>query len=443
MTKISKRFLLYLISVVILMLFTLIFINTKFIKRYYTYIKKQEIIKISDSLINNTSNENIKNIENNEKVIIVKVSNKTDINIINEEIRKSFLEKGLGLEKYWLWEEDYNTTIKDNSKIKIYRQEKLNYSLLVRYLSIENDFITIAMIIPNISEIVKIINIISIFIFIGIILFISIIILYLLRKVTNPIFKICDNTKNIAIQKFEKLNIKTNDEIEILSNNINFMSDEIQKYQESIINKNKDIENLLNALTHDLKTPISLIKLYSQGIKDNLDDGTFLDIIVEQNNKLNNIISQLLDLFKIKQVDNIKEKINLSNILNSIINEQVINLKEYNVFLNISENITITGNKFEIELLLKNLITNAIKYSYDKNIDIYLYENIFYVINGLNKNTNLQNLFKEFYVGEKSRNKEMSGTGLGLSIVKAICEKNNYEYGYKVKQDKIKFFINF
>lgn len=285
MTKISKRFLIYLTSTIIIMLLTLIIINIKFIKKYYVYNKKQEIIKISNSLIDDRSNTNIKYIEDNEKVVIVKISNETDINILNEEIKRKFLDKGLGLEKYWFWEEDYNTTINDGSKIRIYRQEKFNYSLLVRYLSIENDLISIAMIIPNISEIVKIINIISIFLFLGIILFISIIILYLVKKVTNPIFKICDNTKNIAIQKFEKLEINTNDEIELLANNINFMSDEIQKYQKSIIEKNKDIENLLNALTHDLKTPISLIKLYCEGIKDGLDDGTFLNTIFKYYNR--------------------------------------------------------------------------------------------------------------------------------------------------------------
>lgn len=133
----------------------------------------------------------------------------------------------------------------------------------------------------------------------------------------------------------------------------------------------------------------------------------------------------------------------MSNILNSIINEQKINLKNFNLYLNIKDNIKIYGSKFEIDLLFQNLITNAIKYSYDKNINIKLDINKFYIINGIDKNMDLENLFKEFYVGEKSRNKEMSGTGLGLSIVKTICEKNNYNYGYSIEQEKIKFFINF
>ncbi len=441
MTTICKKFLFSLISIIIIMFLILIFINSNFIEKYYIYNKNQEMIKISNTLLNNLSEENIQYIEENEKIIIAKLPKEDDINALNANIKAKFLEKGLAIDTELL-SEDYNA-IKSGFITKIYRQDKLNYSLLVTYLSVDNIFLAIATILPNISEVIYFTNIVSLFIFLLIIVFISVTILYLAKKITSSILKICNNTKNIANQKFEKLEINTNDEIELLANDINFMNDEIQKYQNSLIEKNKDIENLLNALTHDLKTPIALIKLYCEGIRDGLDDGTFLNTVIRQNSKLNDIIHQLLDLFKIKQAKLEKEEINITEILNNIINEQEINLKEYSLDLNIKKSVKIYASKFEIEILFQNLVTNAIKYSADKTIQINLSKNEFYITNGINKNIDLKSLFKKFYVGEKSRNKAMSGTGLGLSIIKNICEKNEYKYGYSAEKDRLKFFINF
>lgn len=446
MNKISKKFLFNLIFVICIMLIILIFVNTKFIRGFYIYEKEQEITKIFNEVLKDISDENINRIENAKNVIIAKVKNCDDIDILNKIIKDEFLEKGIDIENYWFWDEEYSAVIKKGSNVKIYSQNDFNYSLLTEYINVDDNFLIIAMIIPNINEIIQIVNIISIIIFFLVVAIVFLVILSLVKNITEPLNKICAATQNIAMQKFDYLDIKTNDEIEILANNINFMSSEIQKYQESIINKNKDIENLLNSITHDLKTPISLIKLYANGIKDGLDNGTFLDTIIKQNNKLDKIIEGLLSIFKIKQTEVLKENFEVSHLINEIIEEQKINLKLHNINLdcNIEDEVFIYANKEEIIMLLENLITNAIKYTADNYIRITFNSDANFVVsNGIKSDINFEKVFEEFYVGENSSKKELSGTGLGLSIVKTICEKNNYPYGYYKTNDKINFYINF
>ncbi|WP_309559712.1 ATP-binding protein [Clostridium tagluense] len=107
------------------------------------------------------------------------------------------------------------------------------------------------------------------------------------------------------------------------------------------------------------------------------------------------------------------------------------------------------GDKEGLDTVLNNLITNAIKYTNNNEVQIEIFKEnnnvIFSIVNGLEKSSgeNLENIWDPFYVLEKSRSKELSGTGLGLSIVKKILEKHNLNFGFNVKEDKIEFYIIF
>lgn len=106
--------------------------------------------------------------------------------------------------------------------------------------------------------------------------------------------------------------------------------------------------------------------LYANGIKDGIDDGTFLETILEENEQMSVMVNRLLYLSRIEKNRVELEKVNLSNQLFNMINKYSILAKERKMtFLpKIEESIYILGNKGLLQSLFFNLITNAIKYSF-------------------------------------------------------------------------------
>ena len=185
-------------------------------------------------------------------------------------------------------------------------------------------------------------------------------------------------------------------------------------------------------LPHEVKTPLSIIKVYVQGIEDGFDDGTYLDVIHDEIHKIDGLIENLLLWFKIGREENEKERVDLFKIINENLHKYklVFDENKLKVDVNICDGLDyfVFSNKDHINMVFENLLTNAIKYSNDKRIEIFLNkenEKIkFRIINGIDKiEDDMEKIWIPFYVLEKSRDKNFSGTGLGLPIVKEILEK--------------------
>ena len=287
MSKLAKKFLLSISAVLIVVVLISVVVNSQFIGRYYIYERKSEINEICNTLMQNAESldEAIAALEESRDVVIARVDNTSDIDVLNERLRNAFLDKGLGLDRYWLWDQDYLNTMANGRQLRIYNQSKLHYSILVEYLNLEETFAGVAIIIPNISEIVSLINGITLCIFLAAVIIMMILIYFLVKKITTPLSEISALTKDISNQNFSQIEIRTNDELEDLASSINDMSCKLKESQEALIEKNRQMEALLGNVSHDLKTPVALIKAYTCGIKDGIDDGTFLDTGIRQNEK--------------------------------------------------------------------------------------------------------------------------------------------------------------
>lgn len=167
MSKLAKKFLLSISAVLIVVVLISVVVNSQFIGRYYIYERKSEINEICNTLMQNAESldEAIAALEESRDVVIARVDNTSDIDVLNERLRNAFLDKGLGLDRYWLWDQDYLNTMANGRQLRIYNQSKLHYSILVEYLNLEETFAGVAIIIPNISEIVSLINGITLCIF--------------------------------------------------------------------------------------------------------------------------------------------------------------------------------------------------------------------------------------------------------------------------------------
>ncbi len=95
--------------------------------------------------------------------------------------------------------------------------------------------------------------------------------------------------------------MKTNDEIGDLATSINIMSEKLHEAHEDLTDRNEHLKRFMGDVTHELKTPIALVKAYSMGIKDGLDDGTYIDTIIKQTDQISNLIEELLRFSKLER----------------------------------------------------------------------------------------------------------------------------------------------
>ena len=200
--------------------------------------------------------------------------------------------------------------------------------------------------------------------------------------------------------------------------------------------------DLINNITHEFKTPISSIALATEAlIEPQLRDQQgsikkYSDIIAEENERLTKLVENLLNTaaFERSEIDLKKEKVNVSEILSSIVSKA----KSVSDNINISVNDTTSGqviikaDVFHLSNILSNLIDNAVKYS-EEIIDISIKvkkngDGIEISISdkgiGISKN-NQQKIFETFYRVPTGNIHNVKGNGIGLSYVKKLVEAHN------------------
>lgn len=195
-------------------------------------------------------------------------------------------------------------------------------------------------------------------------------------------------------------------------------------------------------VSHELRTPLTTIKSYAETLLDGaLEDKeiaiSFLEVINNEGDRMTALVQDLLELSRLdnKQTKFKMNKINLTYILEESINKLQIHAKKKEQAMNYhkpDDEHFIIGDANRVEQVIKNIISNAIKYSLEKSlININVYEeqgNIVIAIrdNGMGIPTeDLPRIFERFYRVDKARSRAMGGTGLGLAIAKEIMDYHN------------------
>ena len=194
-------------------------------------------------------------------------------------------------------------------------------------------------------------------------------------------------------------------------------------------------------VSHELKTPITTIKSYTETLIDSELDRDlsqkFLGVIDSECDRMARLVSDLLQLSNLdyKRTKWKKSDISLKDTINDSIIKLDLSFKEKNqkVSLKLDEELPkITADKDGIEQVILNLLSNANKYTEaNGQIDINCYmedKNVVIRIkdNGIGiSEEDKKRIFERFYRVEKGRSRELGGTGLGLSIAKDIVEAHN------------------
>ena len=205
-------------------------------------------------------------------------------------------------------------------------------------------------------------------------------------------------------------------------------------------------------VSHELKTPITSIKGYSETLLDgDCDKETekhFLHVIDDNADRMEKLVQDLLTLSKYdnNRVTSKPTEFDLGELAKSCKEKFDIEIKKKNQEVNcfVTADVpSVYADRDGIERVILNILSNSIKYTPDGGkIDIY----VGYVHNdayvkikdngiGIPKN-DLERIYERFYRVDKARSRQLGGTGLGLSIAKEIIEKNNGSINIKSKVDE-------
>ena len=200
-------------------------------------------------------------------------------------------------------------------------------------------------------------------------------------------------------------------------------------------------------VSHDLKTPLTMIKAYAEMIrdisyKDHDKMNEHLGIIVDETDRLTVLVNDILDLSRMQSnADTLSiETFDLADDIKTIVNRyQIIKETEkYIINVEMPESIKIKADKKKINQVIYNLINNAINYTgEDKTVTVRVTKHKkYYLVEIIDtgkgiKESEIPYIWNKYYKNDKNHQRNVVSTGLGLSIVKEILELHGYEYGVK------------
>lgn len=275
-----------------------------------------------------------------------------------------------------------------------------------------------------------------------ILLFACIISIVISSHIANPLVKISKNAKSLIKGEFN-MTIRHGeyDEIKTLTENLNAASAEISK-TETLRN------DLMANVSHDLKTPLTMIKAYAEMIRDLSGDNPekrlkHLKVIIDETDRLTLLVNDILNLSKLESgVAEINLNVfDFSQLLKDIISRFSLmdGTRDYTVAPDVEDGIEIMADQQKIEQVVYNLVNNAINYiGEDKLVAVKLSRGE----NGMSRfsvsdhgpgipKEQIPYIWERYYKVDRSENykRVVKGTGLGLSIVKEIFTVHGFNFG--------------
>lgn len=422
------------------------FFQVLFLDVYYELVKTSEVKKTAESIINNYNNDNIKEILD---VYSFKENMCIDVVYKNMEIYSSNnLNRGcIGLSsknKNVIEDKlEFQNSDKTTKLFKYINREFKNKIVMYAIKLDEDTYMYINSSVEILSSTTNILGSQLIYVTI-LVLVLSLIISYFISKIiSRPIIKINETAKKMA-----NGNYKTKFEIDENIQELNELVDTLNETCTELSKTDEVRRELLANVSHDLKTPLTMIKAYSEMIKDiSYDDKEktfeYLNTIIDETNRLNLLVNDILDLSKLQShIDTLNiEKIDINNLIQSIIDR--FKYSNIDIEFNGIKNTLVEIDKKKIEQVVYNLISNAINYVGEDNKIIVnlIKKKDYYEIEVIDHGSgisekDLEFIWDKYYKIDKTHNRNTVGTGLGLSIVKNILEQHNFEYGVKSKKNK-------
>lgn len=292
------------------------------------------------------------------------------------------------------------------------------------------------------------------------------------KHFTNPLIQMSEVANKIANLDFSaKCEINRGDEIGALAENINVVSDSLNTALSELREKNEqlmeDIEkerrieqmraDFISAASHELKTPIAIIRGYAEGLKMNVSEenesaSEYCDIIMRESDRMNvlvlNMLEQSLYSSGVKKPDMVE--FNVSSFIEDLLKTVAPIFEEKGVTANYikTENLTAFADKTQMTTVLSNIVLNACSHASDEKLieitiekaDNKIKVNVFNTGSRV-EDKDKDGIFTSFYRADKAHSRAEGRFGLGLAIVKSITENHNCECGFENKENGVTFWF--
>lgn len=349
---------------------------------------------------------------------------------------------------------------KDNMVIVIGRANDSQYLFSEKQLSTLNDS----------SELVSKFIVISglVLIFIG-----SIVVYFLSKRLTKSIIEIENQAVKIAAMDFKSHNdISQSDEIGSLGRAVNQIAYELEASMSALSEANSQLKGeieqerrmeqtrrqFVSNVSHELKTPISMIMGYADGLKHGIvkneeQRSRYYDVIISESEKMSQLIGDLLDMsaYQAGKMPIQNRTFELSQMLTeSLLSyEEQAALRELTLVTEIEDNLVVNGDPVRLNQVFVNLISNAFKHVSERGsvvVKAYSAENqvcleVYNEGDPISEEES-EAIWMSFYRGSNSREKQIEGFGIGLALVKEIIEKHEGQVYFKNEPSGVKFFAS-
>ncbi len=296
--------------------------------------------------------------------------------------------------------------------------------------------------------------------------------LFISKRFTEKIVDLAKITQKMSHLDFaQKYPVETEDEIGILGNSINTLSETLEKTLGELKSANVQLKreleqkvqidemrkDFLSNVSHELITPIALIQGYAEGLQENINDDEesrefYCEVIMDEASKMNVLVKKLLDLNQIEfgtetlTMEHFDIVSTIDNILSNA--EILFRQNEATLRFNAKNEIYVWGDVYLVEEAFTNYMSNALNHvDGDKIIEVKV-EKTGKVVRISVFNTgaripkeDIEQIWVKFYKVDKARTREYGGSGVGLSIVKATMERLGQQYGVENRENGVEFWF--
>ena len=272
--------------------------------------------------------------------------------------------------------------------------------------------------------------------------------LWIYRSIAVPLVKLRKATRNIKEGNLDfVLEVEGNDEFSQLCQDFEEMRKRLKESTEEKILMDKENKELISNISHDLKTPITAVKGYVEGIMDGVADtpekmDRYVRTIYNKTNEMDHLINELTFYSKIdtNRIPYTFSKLNVEDYFSDCAEELGLEMETRGIELvyanYVEKGVQVIADGEQIRRVIHNIVSNAIKYMEKpkgiiqlrvKDVGDFIQVEIEDNGKGIAAK-DLPYIFDRFYRTDVSRNSSKGGSGIGLSIVKKIME----DHGGKV-----------